>query len=85
MASHNDLGRWGERKAEEYLTKKGYSICHRNWKLGHRDLDLIALSPDGDVLVFRGESRRMGDRRGDHGTAIRRRDRRCGEWLMIRL
>ena len=38
--------------AEEYLTKKGYSICHRNWKLGHRDLDLTALSPDGDVLVI---------------------------------
>jgi len=52
MASHNDLGRWGERMAEEYLTRKGYSICHRNWKMGHRDLDLTALSPDGDVLVI---------------------------------
>ena len=52
MASHNDLGHWGERLAEEYLTKKGYSICHRNWKMGHRDLDLTALSPDGDVLVI---------------------------------
>ncbi len=52
MASHNDLGRWGERKAEEYLIRKGYSICHRNWKMGHRDLDLTALSPDGDVLVI---------------------------------
>ena len=52
MATHNDLGRWGERMAEEYLTRKGYSICHRNWKMGHRDIDLTALSPDGDVMVM---------------------------------
>ncbi len=52
MALHNDYGKWGERKAEEYLVKKGYSICHRNWKTGHRDLDITAITPDGMTLAI---------------------------------
>ena len=52
MATHNDFGKWGERKAEEYLVKKGYSICHRNWKTGHRDLDITAITPDGETLAI---------------------------------
>ncbi len=51
MAAHNDYGRWGEQQAADYLAAKGYSICHRNWKSGHRDLDIVALSPDGSLLV----------------------------------
>lgn len=50
MASHNELGRWGEELAAEYLQRKGYTIVERNWKSGHRDIDLIAL--DGKTLVF---------------------------------
>ena len=52
MAAHNDYGKWGEQKAAEYLAAEGYSICHRNWKSGHRDLDIVALSPDGSLLVI---------------------------------
>ena len=51
MAQHNDYGRWGEQQAAEYLQRKGYSICHRNWRIGHRDLDITALTPDGETLV----------------------------------
>jgi putative endonuclease len=51
MATHNDIGQWGERLVAEYLLKKGYSICHRNWKIGRRDLDIVALSEDRDMLV----------------------------------
>ena len=50
MAAHNELGIWGEQCAEEYLRSKGYVILERDWKSGHRDLDIIAL--DGAVLVF---------------------------------
>ena len=50
MAAHNELGIWGEQCAEEYLRRKGYVILERDWKSGHRDLDIIAL--DGAVLVF---------------------------------
>ena len=50
MAAHNELGIWGEQCAEDYLRRKGYVILERDWKSGHRDLDIIAL--DGSVLVF---------------------------------
>ena len=52
MAAHNDLGKWGEQQAAEYLQSKGYRVCHRNWRFGHRDLDITALTPDGDTLVI---------------------------------
>ncbi len=50
MAEHNELGTWGENLAAEYLEGKGYQIVERDWKSGHRDLDLIAM--DGDTLVI---------------------------------
>ena len=50
MAEHNDIGRWGEDIAADYLQRKGYQIIERDWKSGHRDLDIIAL--DGDTVVF---------------------------------
>lgn len=52
MADHNDLGRWGEDVAADYLQKKGYTILERDWRSGHRDIDVVALSEDGTVLVF---------------------------------
>lgn len=50
MAEHNDLGYWGEEIACKYLIDKGYTICQRDWKSGHRDIDIIAY--DGNELVF---------------------------------
>ena len=52
MARHNELGRWGEDAAERYLKDCGYVVRERNWRLGHRDIDIIALAPDGVTLVF---------------------------------
>ena len=50
MAAHNELGKWGEDQAADYLQRKGYTIIERDWKSGKRDLDIIA--QDGDVIVF---------------------------------
>ena len=50
MAAHNELGKWGEDLAADYLQRKGYTIIERNWKSGRRDLDIIA--QDGNVIVF---------------------------------
>ena len=50
MAAHNELGTWGEQCAVEYLRRKGYVILERDWKSGHRDLDIIAF--DGATMVF---------------------------------
>ena len=50
MAAHNELGAWGEQCAEDFLKRKGYIILERDWKSGHRDLDIIAF--DGPTMVF---------------------------------
>ncbi|WP_303012927.1 YraN family protein [uncultured Bacteroides sp.] len=49
MAKHNDLGKAGENAAVLHLEEKGYSICHRNWRKGHLELDIIATN--GKELV----------------------------------
>ncbi len=49
MAAHNELGKWGEQVAARYLAQKGYRLLARNWKDGHRDLDIVAA--DGSTLV----------------------------------
>lgn len=54
MADHNDLGKWGEEYAAEYLQKKGYIIINRDWCYGRskRDLDIVCKSPDGRLVIF---------------------------------
>lgn len=49
MAEHNILGRSGELLAAEYLENKGYTVLDRNWRSGHKELDLVARS--GNTLV----------------------------------
>lgn len=51
MAEHNDLGKWGEDEAVLYLEDQGYTIVDRDWRLGRRDLDILAYTPDGNTLV----------------------------------
>ena len=31
---------------------KGYDILERDWRIGHRDIDIIARSPECDTVVF---------------------------------
>ena len=50
MAVHNELGTWGEELAAHYLQEKGYTIMERDWKSGHRDIDIIA--QNGRTVVF---------------------------------
>lgn len=52
MAEHNELGKWGEDEAAHFLQRKGFSILERDWRVGKRDLDIIALKEDGKLLVF---------------------------------
>jgi putative endonuclease len=48
--SKRNLGKWGEDRAVDYLSSKGYSIITRNYHTRHGELDIIA-SKDG-ILVF---------------------------------
>ena len=51
MAEHNELGRWGEDIAARYLEDKGYRVIYRDWKYGHRDLDIIATDDNGLCVI----------------------------------
>ena len=54
MAQHNDVGKWGERHALDILDREGYILIETDWRppRGHRDLDIIAYTPDRRVIVF---------------------------------
>ena len=51
MAAHNELGKWGEALAAEFVEKQGYEILERDWKSGHHDLDIIARDEDTLVII----------------------------------
>jgi putative endonuclease len=42
MAKHNRTGILGEELAAQYLSGKGYSILHRNWRHLRWEVDIIA-------------------------------------------
>ncbi|MBR5964302.1 MAG: YraN family protein [Bacteroidaceae bacterium] len=50
MDQHNEFGRRGEDLATALLLSKGYSILDRNWRSGHKELDIVAR--DGADIVF---------------------------------
>ncbi len=50
MARHNEIGKQGEAWAAAYLTGRGYSILHCNWRYSHYEIDIIALK--NNVLHF---------------------------------
>lgn len=51
MAFHNDLGKFGEELATEFLIKKGYSILDRNWRSGNLEIDIIAATRTEIIFV----------------------------------
>lgn len=51
MAVHNDLGRFGESIAREFLEEKGYRILNQNWTYGRAEIDLIAFHDDKIIFV----------------------------------
>ncbi len=42
MATSHELGRTSESLAADYLVARGYSILERNYRVGHKEIDLIA-------------------------------------------
>ena len=50
MAEHNDLGKYGESLAVDYLKAKGYRILETNWRTGRGEIDIIARF--GEELIF---------------------------------
>lgn len=52
MALHNDIGKWGEQVAVDYLRHRGYTIRDCDWRYRHRDIDIVALTEDMRTIVF---------------------------------
>lgn len=48
--SRQELGRKGEDVALEYLLQRGMKLLERNWRCGHKEIDLIML--DGGFIRF---------------------------------
>lgn len=51
MAQHNDFGTQGEDIAIDFLRRKGYIIMDRNWRSGHKEIDIVACKDDTVVFV----------------------------------
>ena len=53
---NNELGRQGERMAEDHLRSKGYTILKRNYRSGHCEADLIA-TKDQELIIIEVKTR----------------------------
>jgi len=51
MAEHNDLGKFGEGLAIDFLIKKGYKIKEKNWRFQKAEVDIIAQMENTLVAV----------------------------------
>jgi putative endonuclease len=57
MAQKIQLGKSGEKLIAEYLQKKGYLIIDRNWRIKGGEIDLIASSPEGQIVFVEVKTR----------------------------
>ena len=72
---HNKpLGDRGERLAAGYLADRGWVIVHRNYRIGHREIDLVARRDE--VVAFVEVKTRGGLGYGHPLEAITRKKRR---------
>jgi len=51
MAEHNELGKFGEELAVEFLQKNGYDILETNWTFQKAEIDIIARKDSNLVVV----------------------------------
>src|SRR5574344_599536 len=56
MAKHNILGFNGEQIAAEYMESRGFKILHRNWRSGHKELDMVT-TKDNQLVVIEVKTR----------------------------
>ncbi len=75
MGPPRDLGALGERLAADHLEAAGYTILERNYRVGHREIDLIVSR--GDLVAFVEVKARSGVGYGhplEAITALKRRE-----------
>jgi len=60
MTEHIVFGKDGENEAVNYLLKHDYTILHRNWRSGRKELDIIA-EKNNEIIVVEVKTRRNTD------------------------
>ncbi len=43
MAAKDELGRAGEERAAQHLTRHGYTVLDRNWRCAQGEIDIVAV------------------------------------------
>lgn len=57
--AQREIGSIGEEKAVDYLTSHGYEVLERNWRAGHKEVDIICT--DGErIVIVEVKTRRSG-------------------------
>ena len=84
MAKHNELGKWGEDFAAEYLKEQGYVIRDRDWHCGKRDIDLVAISADLTTIVFVEVKTRTSDEVSEPADAVNKQKIRMKMLLFLK-
>ena len=49
--NHNELGKWGEHYAADYLEREGYEVLERNWFFAKAEIDIIAQKENELIIV----------------------------------
>lgn len=49
---NKNIGNFGEEKACEYLLQQSFEILHRNYRVGHLEVDIIAKNTTTNILHF---------------------------------
>jgi putative endonuclease len=60
LATHLLIGVYGEEFAAEWLIANGFSVLHRNWRYGRKEIDIIA-AKDGTLHIIEIKTRRTID------------------------
>jgi putative endonuclease len=60
LADRARLGRWGEKRSERFLNRKGFKTLARNFSCRTGELDLVMVDPDG-IIVFVEVKTRTGE------------------------
>ena len=61
MHTNRKIGEKGESIAAQFLLDKGFVIVERNWRTGHKEIDLIC--KQADIYIFVEVKTRRKDRK----------------------
>jgi putative endonuclease len=86
MLTRAEIGALGEQLAADHLTGLGLRILNRNWRCRYGELDVIAVDPTTDTVLFVEVKTRTGDGFGGLAQAVteqkaRRLRRLAAMWL----